>query len=239
MYTDDPETIGEAVGGLSVRETDAEEGAADADGVAHGAADDADGSGGACGSLVAMRDNADMILAAAEYEYAHDKYRRCHRLSSAVLAKDPFQHAVLPVHICSMTKLQVASPSSPLRAITPTDHAVDTRHAPYASLDRAAASFGPLRTRALARRGVPAVRRLVVRRRLLLPHGQRFRIGACHVDIPIATSTPAAMTPTTRASICAGASVLLQGDDAQPSLRAGMGRVRPRVRRAGRVRPGA
>ena len=122
MYTDDPETIGEAVGGLSVRETDAEEGAADADGVADGAADDADGSGGACGSLVAMRDNADMILAAAEYEYAHDKYRRCHRLSSAVLAKDPFQHAVLPVHICSMTKLQVACPPSPPRAITPSTH---------------------------------------------------------------------------------------------------------------------
>ena len=60
-------------------------------------------------SIVHLKDNCDMLTAAAEYEYAHDHFRRCYRLSCRVLAKDPFQKHVLPVHVCSMMRLDYHS----------------------------------------------------------------------------------------------------------------------------------
>ena len=68
----------------------------------------ADGGGGGT-SLVHLKDNCDMLTAAAEYEYGHDHFRECYRLSCRVLAKDPFQKHVLPVHVCSMMRLDYHS----------------------------------------------------------------------------------------------------------------------------------
>ena len=36
---------------------------------------------------------------------AHDRFRRCYKLSCRVLQQDPFQKQVLPVHVCSMMRL--------------------------------------------------------------------------------------------------------------------------------------
>ena len=58
-------------------------------------------------AVVELRGNCELMTAAAEYEYAHDNFRRCRRLSSLVLAKDPFQKRVLPVHVCSMMRLDM------------------------------------------------------------------------------------------------------------------------------------
>ena len=51
-----------------------------------------------------MPPGSDILTAAAEYEYAHDHFRNCYKLSSRVLAEDPFQQHVLPVHVCSMVR---------------------------------------------------------------------------------------------------------------------------------------
>ncbi|KAL1529343.1 hypothetical protein AB1Y20_000297 [Prymnesium parvum] len=74
-------------------------------------ADEADGAEGAVedGALSQLNESCDMLTAAAEYSYNHDHYRRCYKLSSKVLAKDPFHQQVLPVHICSMTRLNLHS----------------------------------------------------------------------------------------------------------------------------------
>ena len=48
-------------------------------------------------AMVELRDNGDILTAAAEFEYNHDRFRRAYNLSSRVLAKDPFQQHVLPV----------------------------------------------------------------------------------------------------------------------------------------------
>jgi anaphase-promoting complex subunit 6 len=56
-------------------------------------------------AVLELRDNCDMLTAAAEYEYAHDHFRRCYSLSCRVLKRDPFQRSVLPVHICCMMRL--------------------------------------------------------------------------------------------------------------------------------------
>eukprot|EP00325_Prymnesiales_sp_UTEX-LB-985_P008131 CAMPEP_0174710430 /NCGR_PEP_ID=MMETSP1094-20130205/12069_1 /TAXON_ID=156173 /ORGANISM="Chrysochromulina brevifilum, Strain UTEX LB 985" /LENGTH=330 /DNA_ID=CAMNT_0015909239 /DNA_START=12 /DNA_END=1004 /DNA_ORIENTATION=+ len=50
-----------------------------------------------------------MLTAAAEYEYARDHFRNSYKLSSRILSKDPFQQHVLPVHVCSMVKLDLHS----------------------------------------------------------------------------------------------------------------------------------
>lgn len=67
---------------------------------------------GLCGEragILELRENVDMLTAAAEYEYAHGHYRACYKLSSRVLSKDPFQQHVLPVHVCSMVRLDLRS----------------------------------------------------------------------------------------------------------------------------------
>lgn len=82
--------------------------------------DEGGGAGGAAGggsvrgtrgaaspALVELRENCDMLTAAAEYEYAHDHFRKCYQLSCRVLAQDPFQKHVLPVHVCSMMRLDL------------------------------------------------------------------------------------------------------------------------------------
>jgi len=66
------------------------------------------GSGAADG-LIELSDNCDMMTAAAEYEYTHNHFRRCYALSCRVLKKDPFQKHVLPVHVCSMMRLDLHS----------------------------------------------------------------------------------------------------------------------------------
>lgn len=58
-------------------------------------------------AVMDLRDNCDMLTAAAEYEYAHDHFRKCYKLSCRVLEKDPFQKHVLPVHVCSMMRLDL------------------------------------------------------------------------------------------------------------------------------------
>ena len=50
-----------------------------------------------------IHESCDMLTAAAEYEYNHDHFRRCYKLSKRVLAKDPFQQHVLPVR-CRRTQ---------------------------------------------------------------------------------------------------------------------------------------
>jgi anaphase-promoting complex subunit 6 len=75
-----------------------------------GATGDGDGDGDGEGRVVLdLRDNSDMLTAAAEYAYGHDDFRRCYQLSCRVLQKDPFQKHVLPVHVCSMMRLDYHS----------------------------------------------------------------------------------------------------------------------------------
>lgn len=52
---------------------------------------------GDIGGLGDIHESCDLLTAAAEYEYNHDQFRRCYKLSRRVLAKDPFQQQVLPV----------------------------------------------------------------------------------------------------------------------------------------------
>ena len=93
-----------AVGGAGGDGGDACDGGA---GAAGGSSDGAAGS--MSGAILELRDNCDMLTAAAEYEYAHDHFRKCYQLSCRVLAKDPFQKHVLPVHVCSMMRLDYHS----------------------------------------------------------------------------------------------------------------------------------
>ena len=75
-----------------------------------GATGDGDGDGDGDGRVVLdLRDNSDMLTAAAEYAYGHDDFRKCYKLSCRVLQKDPFQKHVLPVHVCSMMRLDYHS----------------------------------------------------------------------------------------------------------------------------------
>lgn len=53
--------------------------------------------------------NCDLMIAAAEYEYSHDRFRRCYALSSRVLANDPYNLSILPIHVCSLAKLSLHS----------------------------------------------------------------------------------------------------------------------------------
>ena len=71
------------------------------------AAAEAKGEESALQAGLQLRSNCDLMITAAEYEYRHDRYKECHALSSRVLALDPFQHPVLPVHICSMSRLNL------------------------------------------------------------------------------------------------------------------------------------
>ena len=45
---------------------------------------------------------ASSLQAAAEYEYAHDRFGACYKLTSRVREQDPFEQNVLPVHVCAM-----------------------------------------------------------------------------------------------------------------------------------------
>jgi len=56
-------------------------------------------------SALELSASCDMLTAAAEYEYAHGRFQSCYQLSSCVLSKDPFAQHVLPVHLCSMVRL--------------------------------------------------------------------------------------------------------------------------------------
>ena len=64
-----------------------------------------DGDAASSGVLVRLRNNCDMLTAAAEYAYSHEHFRKCYALSCRVLQQDPFQKHVLPVHVCSMMRL--------------------------------------------------------------------------------------------------------------------------------------
>ena len=63
--------------------------------------------GGGAATATLMVRNADMLVAAAEYEYSHDRCQACYRLTSAVREQDPFEQSVLPVHICAMVHLHL------------------------------------------------------------------------------------------------------------------------------------
>ena len=76
--------------------------------IATGEAAAEDGGGGG-GGILELRENCDLLTAAAEYAYSHDHFRKCYQLSCRVLKKDPFQKHVLPVHVCSMMRLDLHS----------------------------------------------------------------------------------------------------------------------------------
>ena len=81
----------------------------------------AGGAGGERAGILELRENVDMLTAAAEYEYAHDHFRACYKLSSRVLSKDPFQQHV-------STAAVPCPPRSPLRRMHTHAHARTHTH---------------------------------------------------------------------------------------------------------------